>query len=110
MATPSEKLADSLAALKNLQDQHVIAIRSEQLSRTHRERLLKNGFIREVIKGWYIPSQNQAAIILLHGYGGNRLGLLGHAEFLARRGSNWHPNDRLGQNYGLLRHARERWS
>jgi len=54
MATPSEKLADSLAALKTLQDQHVIAIRSEQLSRTHRERLLKNGFIREVIKGWYI--------------------------------------------------------
>jgi len=56
MATPSEKLADSLAALKTLQDQHIIAIRSEQLSRTHRERLLKNGFIREVIKGWYIPS------------------------------------------------------
>ena len=56
VATPSEKLADSLAALKTLQDQRVIAIRSEQLSRTHRERLLKNGFIREVIKGWYIPS------------------------------------------------------
>jgi hypothetical protein len=56
MATPSEKLADSLAALKTLQDRDVIAIRSEQLSRTHRERLLKNGFIREVIKGWYIPS------------------------------------------------------
>ena len=56
VATPSEKLADSLAALKTLQDQHVTAIRSEQLSRTHRERLLKNGFIREVIKGWYIPS------------------------------------------------------
>ena len=56
VATPSEKLADSLAALKTLQDQHVIAIRSEQLSRTHRERLLKNGFIREVIKGWYMPS------------------------------------------------------
>ena len=46
----------SPAALKTLQDQHVIAIRSELLSRTHRERLLKNGFIREVIKGWYIPS------------------------------------------------------
>lgn len=43
-------------ALKTLQDHHVTAIRSEQLSRTHRERLLKNGFIRAVIKGWYIPS------------------------------------------------------
>jgi hypothetical protein len=56
MVTSPEKLADSLAALKVLQDHYVTAIRSEQLSRTHRERLLKNGFIREVIKGWYIPS------------------------------------------------------
>jgi hypothetical protein len=55
MATLSQKLADSLAELKALQDHQVTAIRSAQLSRTHRERLLKNGFIREVIKGWYIP-------------------------------------------------------
>ncbi|MEO6852679.1 MAG: cell filamentation protein Fic, partial [Rhodoferax sp.] len=27
------------------------------MSRTHRERLLKNGFIREVMKGWYIPTR-----------------------------------------------------
>ena len=38
------------------------------------------------LKGWYIPSKNQAAVILLHGYSGNRLGMLDHAEFLARRG------------------------
>lgn len=25
------------------------------MSRTHRERLLKAGFIKEVMKGWYIP-------------------------------------------------------
>lgn len=56
MATPSEKLAESLEALKVLQDQGISAIRSAQLTRTHRERLLKNGFIREVMKGWYIPS------------------------------------------------------
>ena len=56
MATPSEKLADSLSALKTLQDHNVTAIRSGQLSRAHRERLLKNGFIRKVIKGWYIRS------------------------------------------------------
>lgn len=54
MATPSEKLAESLSALKTLQDQGVTAIRSNQLSRTHRQRLLKSGFIQEVMKGWYI--------------------------------------------------------
>lgn len=55
MATPSEKLADSLGKLKELQDNGTIAIKSDTLSRTHRERLLENDFIEEVYKGWYIP-------------------------------------------------------
>lgn len=54
MATPAEKLADSLQKLKELQDLGIIAIKSEMLSRTHRERLLKNNFIEEVYKGWYL--------------------------------------------------------
>src|SRR5579871_5863370 len=53
MAQPAEKLADSLSVLKELQDKGTVAIRTRQLSRTHRERLLKAGFIREVMKGWY---------------------------------------------------------
>lgn len=57
MATPQEKLASSLEALKQLQDANVFAIRSRHMSRTHRERLLKNGFLQEVMKGWYIPSR-----------------------------------------------------
>ena len=57
MATPQEKLAESLDALKELQDRAVVAIRARDLSRTHRERLLRNGFLQEVIKGWYIPSR-----------------------------------------------------
>lgn len=56
MAPPHEKLADSLAALKAFQDKQIVAIRSADLSRTHRERLLKSGFLQEVMKGWYIPS------------------------------------------------------
>jgi len=56
MATPSEKLAQSLEILKSIQEQEIIAIRSTSMSRTHRERLLKNGFIKEVMKGWYISS------------------------------------------------------
>jgi len=57
MAKPSEKLAESLEVLKNLQDRRVIAIRSRELTRTHRERLVKNGFLQEVMKGWYISSR-----------------------------------------------------
>ena len=57
MATPSEKLARSLEALKALQDRSVVAIRSSDLQRLDRERLVKNGFLQPVIKGWYIPSR-----------------------------------------------------
>lgn len=57
MSTPADKLADSLAALKQLQDDGRDAIRTRDLTRTHRERLLANGFIREVMKGWYVPSR-----------------------------------------------------
>ncbi len=57
MATPSEKLAQSLEILRQQQSRGIITIRSRDLSRTHRERLIKNGFLQEVIKGWYIPSR-----------------------------------------------------
>lgn len=57
MATPSENLAKSLEALQVLQEREVVAIRSSDLSRTHRERLVKNGFLQGVMKGWYIPSR-----------------------------------------------------
>ena len=57
MATPSEKLAQSLETLHKLQQQGLGAIRSADLTRTHRERLVSNGFLQEVMKGWYIPSR-----------------------------------------------------
>ena len=57
MASPQEKLADSLEALEVLQKQGIVAVRSSALSRTHRERLLKNGFLMDVMKGWYIPAR-----------------------------------------------------
>ena len=52
----SQKLAASLEQLQQLQESGVVAIQSKQLSRVHRERLLKHGFIREVIRGWYIQA------------------------------------------------------
>ena len=61
MATPSEKLAQSLEVLSELQDHGMVAIRSNNLTRTHRERLLANGFLQEVMKGWYIPSRPDGA-------------------------------------------------
>ena len=57
MAKPSEKLAKSLEILHELQKRGVVAIRSADLTRTHRERLTKNSFLQEVIKGWYIPAR-----------------------------------------------------
>ena len=57
MATPQDKLAESLAVLKKLQDEGTVAIYTKNMTRTHRERLLKNGFIKEVMKGWYIPAR-----------------------------------------------------
>jgi Fic/DOC family len=56
MASPSEKLADSLDKLKELQNDGIIAIKADAITRTHKERLLQNGFIEEVHKGWYITA------------------------------------------------------
>ena len=57
MATPNEKLATSLDVLKKLQDEGLQAIPTKRLTRTHRERLVKAGFLAEVMQGWYIPSR-----------------------------------------------------
>jgi hypothetical protein len=46
MAKPSEKLAKSLEALRAVQAHSVVAIRSGDLSRTHRERLCRSGFLQ----------------------------------------------------------------
>jgi hypothetical protein len=57
MTAPQDKLAESLAVLKKLQDQGIVAIQTKNMTRTHRERLVKSGFIKEVMKGWYIPAR-----------------------------------------------------
>ena len=61
MSTPQEKLASSLETLKALQERGVVAIRAADLTRAHRERLLKNGFLLVVMKGWYIASRPHEA-------------------------------------------------
>ena len=56
MPNPTEKLANALESLKRLQEAGRAAIRSVDLKRTEREILLKNGFLRTVMKGWYIST------------------------------------------------------
>jgi hypothetical protein len=41
MPTPQDKLAESLAVLKKLQDKGIVAIHTKKMTRTHRERLVK---------------------------------------------------------------------
>jgi hypothetical protein len=60
MATPQEKLAESLEALRALQNRGVVALRAADLKRLHRERLIRNGFLQKVMKGWYIAVRPDA--------------------------------------------------
>lgn len=55
MATPREKVVEGLRLLKELQDKGAVAIHTEEIpSRANREVLVKNGFLKEVTRGWYI--------------------------------------------------------
>lgn len=55
MATPGVLLAASLEVMRSVQREGII--RSSELSRTHRERLLRSGFLREITKGWLFVSE-----------------------------------------------------
>ena len=89
MATPNEKLAESLSALKQLQKGGRRVFRSEDLTRVHRERLIENGFLQEVMKGWLISASPQAR------KGDSTPWYASFWEFCARYctdrfGDNWH--------------------
>lgn len=63
MATANEKLAASLATLKQIQARgsSVINVSAHPaLTRAHRERLVRAGFLRPVTKGWYLPGDPAA--------------------------------------------------
>lgn len=58
MATPSEKLARALMELQKLQSNRDIAvIKAADLKAAHKQLLKANGFIKDVIKGWYISTR-----------------------------------------------------
>ncbi len=63
MASTNEKLADSLSALKRIQERGYAVIEAAahpELTRAHRERLVRAAFLRPVIKGWYLPDDPAA--------------------------------------------------
>src|SRR5580658_7507128 len=90
MATPGEKLAQSLKILKTIQDKGFIAIKASELGRIHRERLLKNGFLKEVVKGWYITTPSN------EGKGDSTSWYTCYWHFCSR-----YLNDRFGKSYCL---------
>lgn len=58
MATPQEKLAHALEALQKFQNEKGIAvIQANEITRTVKDRLIVNGFLKEVVRGWYISTR-----------------------------------------------------
>ncbi len=60
MPPPNEKLAAALEELRRLQQDGSKVFASKQLSRPSRERLLKHGFLQEVMKGWLMSASPTA--------------------------------------------------
>lgn len=58
MATQNEKLARALEALKSAERNGIV--RSGDISRTYRDRLVKAGFLEEVINGWLVVTHPES--------------------------------------------------
>ena len=57
-STPAQRrLTQALKSFKALQDKGHHVLRSGELERTDREALLRAGYLRPIIKGWYMPSR-----------------------------------------------------
>lgn len=102
MATPQEKLAASLEKLRELQSGNRHVFRSQEFPRADRERLLEQGVLREIIKGWVLSSRPEAAS------GDTTPWFASFWEFCAgycefRFGENWH----LSAEQSLLLHAED---
>lgn len=100
MAKPNEKLAASLAVLHDLQKEGQHIFRAGELSRVHRDRLVKSGFLQPIIKGWLMSASPGARA------GDSTAWFASFWEFCAaysnhRFGANWH----LSPEQSLLLHA-----
>jgi hypothetical protein len=94
MAAPNIKLASSLEKLRSLQLAGRVVLRSTDLTRTHIERLVATGFLRPIVKGWYMPSRpEELAGDTTTWFASMRDFVRGYCE--ARFGEEWHVNAEL---------------
>lgn len=91
MPSPQEKLGTALEALRILQQRGLQAIPGTELSRSNREALQRGGFLKEVIRGWYIPSRpDETAGDTTAWYASVREFVAGYAR--TRFEDRWHVN------------------
>ena len=94
MPSPNEKLAESLIRLKVLQQSGKQVIRSSELTRTNLERLTKNGYLKPIIKGWYMPARhNEQAGDTTTWFASMRDFIRGYCD--ERFGEDWYVNAEL---------------
>jgi Fic family protein len=103
MPSPHEKLAESLQVLKTLQDRGVRVFQASALpalTRVHRERLLRAGFLKLVIKGWYLANNPEDADgDSTHWYANMEAFVAAYAT--SRFGRDW----QLGAELSVLKHS-----
>lgn len=103
MPTTNEKLAASLSVLKQIQDRGVSVFQASalpELTRVHRERLVRANFLKAVIPGWYMannPADDAGDSTLW--YASMEAFVSAYAN--ARFGSEWEVNP----EFSLLRHS-----
>lgn len=101
MTIRNEKLVEALQFLHHLQQEGVVGIHTDEIpNRRYRELLLKHGFITEVIKGWYIPSNPDERQGETTSWYSSYWDFI--AKFLAHRYEN---NWSLSPDHSLLMHA-----
>ena len=91
MPSPQQRLASALGALKTLQGRGRQAISGTALVRSDREALLRSGFLKQVVRGWYIATHPDDA------QGDTTAWFAGMREFVVgylrkRFGEHWHLN------------------
>ncbi len=94
MNTQNKNLAAALETLRKLQEKGLHAIHGTALPRVQREALLRAGFLKQVMRRWYIPSRPDAA------EGDSTAWHASMREFVAgyaqeRFGDRWHVNPEL---------------
>lgn len=102
MATiPAQRrLTDALSTLKRLQDEGKTAIKSGDLPRIQRESLVRSGFLRPIVKGWYMPCRpGEEAGDSTPWYAAMRDFIQGYCT--ERFGDQWH----VSAEYSLLLHT-----